>query len=1426
MPKQKVVNRFSKGMIKDVDKLYTPNDAYIESYNGRLLSTGEGNYSWENIEGNKFSFNFPGSSCQKKQYKIVWKFDYEAWKTYNGGDPNKYVIADLKIWATRIGMVNIRFVWGPQQGDFNLTKDQVYDRMAAKIGDKGYYADAGFKYLWFGATHPSGTEDIILSIADNKVLCIDYTITGIDVEKDGTTPEGFVGSMTAIEIQAFIPEIKSESILPLSSVSLRDKLIILTMIEGTKIGQVWEIELFEDGQPKSDPELRYYSDELNFSKQVPIEIRAIRETPGKEKIIFTDNINPPRILNLASKKVTTDGLITEPATNLEIVPQVNPPDIHITATSPGSLLSGRYFYLVRLLTNEGARSAFTICSRGIDVFFEATNSNIHQREGSPAGIQTSLAVRMKVNNIDLRYDKIQIIAIYSTDKDIIQDAYVFAELNITGSSMLLDHRISSGISGYSLDEINTRLANIRKAKVIEVMKSFLLFGNVTMDSNFQYNASQLTISDFFDGKTALPIGNQYGIKTNPPMIDYIRTTFPAHDTNPSKNYSDEKRELFFEYKNFAEPKISHWYTGYFRNETYRFGIVFFDKAGHPGFVHHIKDHKFGPQRNTNSQLSNAGGNAGWVGGSKIENPDTNPVFSFQTETNIGAYNSGTLCLNNLGARIDNIKITKDQKKKISGFSIVRAKRDEQILGQGFLWPLLVDQVDTEFSRPADYLDINKNKRPYWFLFHAPDLQFKDISFVTGDMIELTNLFSALKEEWQTTSTPSINTGVVDGNRYATFNRESDLPELGNWHNQRYKIKKVYKVSRHDTIGGYDPGDTSLTYENLTKISVNNSNKDGTFQNTWLISVEAGFKEISSLFNIIESKGSFGKFTANYIRPKNQPYGGSGVESMANTQYFSTGHYQRVPDDGKDTVFNAFIYGGDCFMNYYDTTVIIPNGELNASVRNSISIFIPIESNLNLNLREGRRFYKHGIWDAFSGGGNAMANGISDGFGSDPYQPEEYNYSNYLSSDNPGQIFLGKPVNYVDNDVFDTRWAYAGPKIDGELIDSFREFKVNNFLDLPGVYGAVHAGLEFNGRLYSLQKNAVCWISINERSLVQDTSGVSLVLGSGTVMDRYDYISTEIGTSHQRSLIKTNNAFYFYDEEKKKIYRFGYDGLSPLPDMKEFESFLFKTNKTFFDNKFDNPVSPFFSGIHGVYDYRFNELLMTFKPFYLIFNDLVDSGIGGVRLNHIIEHNGRFYKVIVQDIPITGGTKFEDIKNDLEETKIDAFTVCYNEKIKNFTGFYTFVPLLYIKHRDIILTANPHSKKRGEFYAHGRGANRGEFYGQKHESILKFVVNHLPETPKVFDNCSINMEGENDIPLTEGNFTTHANGTVNIKLNPQINGLVKFRERYYRFPSRNSANGSPRLRDKAMEVELIYDNILNKKINIFGVETTIRKSRKS
>ena len=103
---------------------------------------------------------------------------------------------------------------------------------------------------------------------------------------------------------------------------------------------------------------------------------------------------------------------------------------------------------------------------------------------------------------------------------------------------------------------------------------------------------------------------------------------------------------------------------------------------------------------------------------------------------------------------------------------------------------------------------------------------------------------------------------------------------------------------------------------------------------------------------------------------------------------------------------------------------------------------------------------------------------------------------YQQSNNVRTDYLAKDFLLNTTNKFPNRIKVSSTKIDGELIHNWRRFPINQFTDVDGSLGEIHKVLSFKNNLLYFQDRGIGYLPINERAVVQDVTGDSLILGNG------------------------------------------------------------------------------------------------------------------------------------------------------------------------------------------------------------------------------------------------------------------------------------------------------------------------------------------
>ena len=438
-----------------------------------------------------------------------------------------------------------------------------------------------------------------------------------------------------------------------------------------------------------------------------------------------------------------------------------------------------------------------------------------------------------------------------------------------------------------------------------------------------------------------------------------------------------------------------------------------------------------------------------------------------------------------------------------------------------------------------------------------------------------------------------------------------------------------------------------------------------------------------------------KIVANYMRPKIDQYGGKGYTARSKNSYINTGC--NIVMNGQTTFNDIKVFGGDTFINIFDTYKMLRNFEIDdEGDRTGTMLYYPTENYVNTDLREGLHISGElGGLNRFYGGSdpNPSAEDYPLDYG------EDFKYNYLFSEEMDTQRSFPKPISFEEiNDHPHRIWA-SNKKTHGERIDTWRQFDNEKYIDVQGDLGEIRQLLNLNGTLIAWQKFAIGVPSVNERSILNDQSGSGIVLGKSGILPRFDYISQTVGSWHQFSFAISPYGVIFFDSKDGSVYLYTQKGLINITEQ--------KINNWLYANTRDNLLNydaPYISvltkigGITSTYDYVNKEFLIT------IYNSKGDA-------------------VLNED-----GTVTLPVDN--------SYTLAYSEPLNTFVSYRSYKPIMYINDKKHIISPKPQltlPTTSSKLYIHEEG-NRGVFYdNDPSESSITITVNKEPYVTKIFDN---------------------------------------------------------------------------------------------
>lgn len=122
---------------------------------------------------------------------------------------------------------------------------------------------------------------------------------------------------------------------------------------------------------------------------------------------------------------------------------------------------------------------------------------------------------------------------------------------------------------------------------------------------------------------------------------------------------------------------------------------------------------------------------------------------------------------------------------------------------------------------------------------------------------------------------------------------------------------------------------------------------------------------------------------------------------------------------------------------------------------------------------------------------------------------------------------------------------------GEVEDGLQDFNILEYLDVSGRYGEITNLVTHAGKLYYFQPRCFGRVNSQQRSLIQDTSGIELLLGTGSVLQSFSELSTSCGSNvvNDPSILSTDTGLYWFDATTKELILYDGNRLGGLSNAK-------------------------------------------------------------------------------------------------------------------------------------------------------------------------------------------------------------------------------------------------------------------------------------
>ena len=348
---------------------------------------------------------------------------------------------------------------------------------------------------------------------------------------------------------------------------------------------------------------------------------------------------------------------------------------------------------------------------------------------------------------------------------------------------------------------------------------------------------------------------------------------------------------------------------------------------------------------------------------------------------------------------------------------------------------------------------------------------------------------------------------------------------------------------------------------------------------------------------------FGAVICN-LRKYAIPYGGNSYISRVNSVYYS---YGAVVNNINKNYNEITPNDGDCFIQcfeFFSAHKCHSKSAKRSMIHTFSSIYsIPLQTTIDLYNTCGDSWSSVMLKD---GNTEQEASFIQDEPGVFfleyfTQRRPQFVYNTAYSSQLSVYSYSGIRDEDLKTSVFlPNRVVYSELKSANESVDNYLIFKAANFLDVDPKYGEITDLKTFKNELVFWQEFATGVLSTNEKQLIENPDGNNLLLGTGDVLQRYDYITTIYGMRDgDMSKTESGTDLYWWDGTKNEMLSYRYSK-SLIPSKGVVELGAQKSVKNYLNSSVisENPLL--------TYDYNNHEVLFQIgNDKTIVYNELLD-----------------------------------------------------------------------------------------------------------------------------------------------------------------------------------------------------------------------------
>lgn len=277
--------------------------------------------------------------------------------------------------------------------------------------------------------------------------------------------------------------------------------------------------------------------------------------------------------------------------------------------------------------------------------------------------------------------------------------------------------------------------------------------------------------------------------------------------------------------------------------------------------------------------------------------------------------------------------------------------------------------------------------------------------------------------------------------------------------------------------------------------------------------------------------------------------------------------------------------------------------------------------------------------------------------------------------------------------------FSNRYIQGTKINGLSSFEALNDKVLPYDYGLINKLMRSKDVLLAMCDNSETVSMYIGKAILNDLSGQNLVaISEKVISDTYEYQGS-LGVQYAESVdIDEMGNVYGFDSNKGIVWKRTNNGLEPISSI---------DNRTYFRGKAKDIANGLISHVPAIHDIAHDQYIISFPIAELMTSE--DADLDG--------------EVSADDFSATQPTT---------AAFLGKSTFAFNNTLRRWESFYSFVPEFYGKARNNILV----SFLNGNVYRHEDSSTYNNFYGTQYSQQITFILNDSTSVMKRWLSMSI------------------------------------------------------------------------------------------